>query len=43
MRAGPGVGVGKFGEIWARVGKGGQVWIGQTDRAVMGDMDSGWV
>ena len=35
------VGVGKFWHIWARMGKGGQVWIGQTDRAGMGDMDSG--
>ena len=32
IRAGLGVGVGKFGQIWAKVGKGGQVWIGQTDR-----------
>ena len=34
---------GKFGHIWAKVGKGGQVWMGQTDRAGMGDMASGWV
>ena len=37
------MGVGKFGQIWARVGKGGQVWIGQNDRAGMGDMASGWL
>ena len=43
MEAGLGVGVGRFGEIWARVGKGGQVWTGQTARAEMGDMASGWV
>ena len=41
MRAGVGVGVGKFGQIWAKVGKGGHVWMGQTDRAGMGDKDSG--
>ena len=35
--------VGKFGQIWAKMGKGGQVWMGQTDRARMGDMGSGWV
>ena len=29
--------VGKFGQIWAKVGKGRQVWIGQTDRAVIGE------
>ena len=40
MRAGLGVGVGKFRQIWARLGKGGQVWMGQTDRAGMVDMDS---
>ena len=43
MRAGLGVGVGKFGQIWAKVGKGGQVWMGQTDRAGMGDMGGGWL
>ena len=26
-----------------KVGKCGQVWMGQTDRAGMGDMGSGWV
>ena len=36
------VGLDKFGQIWERVGKGGQVWMGQTDRAGIGDMDSGW-
>ena len=41
IRAGLGVGVGKFGQIWAKVGKGGQVRMGQTDRARMGDMGSG--
>ena len=24
------MGVGKFGQIWAKVGNGGQVWMGQT-------------
>ena len=43
MRAGLGVGVGKFGQIWAKVGKGGQVWISQTGEVGMGDMGSGWV
>ena len=43
MRAGLGMGVGKFGQIWARVGKGGQVWMSQTDQAGMGDMASGLV
>ena len=37
------MGVGKFWQIWAKVGKGGQAWMGQTDQAGMGDMDSGWV
>ena len=37
------VDLGKFGQIWARVGKSLQVWMGQTDQAGMGDMDSGWV
>ena len=36
------MGVGKFGQIWAKLGKGGQVWMSQTDRAEMGDMRSGW-
>ena len=35
--------VGKFGRIWARLGKGRQVWMGQTDRAGLGDMASRWV
>ena len=35
------VGVGKFGHIWAKVGKDGQVWMAQTDWAGMGDMGSG--
>ena len=43
MGAGLGVGVGKFGQIWAKVDKGGQVWMCQYDRAGMGDMGSGWV
>ena len=33
-----GVDVGKFEHIWARMGKGWQVWMGQTDQAGMGDM-----
>ena len=43
MRAGLGVGVGKFGQIWAGVGKDGQVWMGQTDQAGMGDIAIGCV
>ena len=35
------MGVGKFGQIWANVGKGAQVWMGQTDRVGIGDMGSG--
>ena len=41
IRAGLGVGVGKFGQIWAWVGKDGQVWIRQNDRAGMGDISRG--
>ena len=41
MRAGLGMVVGKFGQILAKVGIGWQVWIGQTDRAGMGDMGVG--
>ena len=37
------MGVGKFWQILAKVGKGGQVWMGQTDRTGMGDMGGGWV
>ena len=37
------MGVGKFGQIWARVSKGGQVLIGQTNQAGMGDVARGWV
>ena len=37
------VGVGEFWLIWARVGKGGLVWMGQTDKAWMGDISRGWV
>ena len=43
MRAGLGVGVGEFGKIWARLGKGGQVWMSHTDWLCMGDMASEWV
>ena len=43
MCAGLGVGVGKFGQIWARLGKDGQVRMGHTDRLGMGDMASWWV
>ena len=35
--------MGKFVQIWAKLGKGEQVWMGQTDQAVMGDMGSEWV
>ena len=38
---GLGGGMGKFGHIWAKVGKGGQVLMSLTDRAGMGDMASG--
>ena len=41
IRAGLGVAVGKFGYIWTKVGKSRQVWIGQTDQVVMGDIASG--
>ena len=37
------MGVGKFGQIWAKVGKGGQVWMDQTDRAGMSDIAIGLV
>ena len=30
--------VGKIRGIWTNIGKYGQVWIGQTDQAGMGDM-----
>ena len=29
------MGLGKFGQIWTRVNKGRQVWMGQTDWAGM--------
>ena len=37
--------MGKFGQILARVGRGGLVLMGQSDQAGMGYMDSGrvWV
>ena len=35
--------MGWCGQIWARVSKSGQVLMGKTDRAGMGDMYSGWV
>ena len=44
VRAGVGMGVGGCGQVLADMGKGWQnwqVWIGQTDRAGMDDMDSG--
>ena len=37
------MGVSKFGHILERVGKGGQIWMGQTDRVRIGDMSSGLV
>ena len=37
---GLGVGVGKFRQIWARVVKDGQFWMGQTDQAGMDDISS---
>ena len=41
MCAGLGLSVGGCGQVWANMGKGGQVWMAQTDRAGMGDKDSG--
>ena len=29
--------------LWASLGKGGQVWMGQTDWVGIEDMSSGWV
>ena len=43
MPAGLGLGVGGCEQVWADMSKGGQVWMGQTDWAGMGDMASGWV
>ena len=43
MRAGLGVDVGGCWQVWADMGKGEQVWMGQTNRAGMGDMGSWWV
>ena len=43
MRAGLGVSVGGYVQVWADMGKGGQVWIGRTDQAGMDDMGSGLV
>ena len=40
MRAGLGVDLGGCGQILADMGKGGQVWMGQTDRTGMDDMGS---
>ena len=37
------VDVGEFGQIRARIGKGGQVRIGQTDQVGKSDISSGWV
>ena len=35
------MGVGKLGQIWATLGKGGYVWLDQTDRVGIDDMASG--
>ena len=35
--------LGIYGQILAKVGKGGQVWMGQTDWAEMGDISGDWV
>ena len=43
MCAGPGVWVSGCGQVWEAMGKGRQVWMGQTDWVGMGDMGSGWV
>ena len=43
MRPGLGVVMGKFGQIWTRMSKGGQVLMSQTDWAGMDDMASGWM
>ena len=44
--AGLGVGVVGCRQVWAdlvKVGKCGQVWMGQTDLVGIGDKASGWV
>ena len=41
MHAGLGLNVGKFGHIHSKVGRGGQVLMGQTDRERTDDMASG--
>ena len=40
MRAGLGMGVGRCGKVLADMGKGGQVWMSQTDWTRMGDKAS---
>ena len=37
------VGLGKLGQIMAKVIKGGQVWMGQADQVGACDMANGWV
>ena len=37
------VGVSGCGQVLASMGKGGQVWMGQTDQAGIGNVPSGWV
>ena len=34
---------GGHGQVWADMGKDGQVWMGQNDWVKMGDMANGWV
>ena len=36
------LGVGKFGQMWSRLGKGGQVSVTQTEQVWKCDMASGW-
>ena len=43
MLAGLGEGVSRCVQLWADMGKGGQVWMGQTDQAETGDVPGGWV
>ena len=46
IHAGLGAVVDGCGQVWAymgKVGKGGQVWMDQTDQAGIGGMAIGWV
>ena len=41
MLAGLGESVSRCVQLWADMGKGRQVWMGQTDQAETGDVPSG--